>query len=92
MSARLRRVTVERRMDGCWEMVRELEATGDRWTCDDLLEAFEIVNAAFRPDGTLRSVLQTPVATPRQGGVKDGLTGTPALATDTSGTDTGGSK
>lgn len=49
----LRRVTIERKGNG-WELVREMAETADRWACDDLLEAFEIVSKGFRPDGTLR--------------------------------------
>lgn len=49
----LRRVVIERTADG-WSMVREMGETGDRWTCDDLLEATEILHKGFRPDGTLR--------------------------------------
>lgn len=49
----LRRVTIERKGGG-WELVREMAETADRWEVDDLLEAFEIVNKGFRPDGTLR--------------------------------------
>lgn len=52
--SQLRKVTIEFRPDGRWDMVREMGETGDRWVCDDLYEAHEIVMAAFRPDGTPR--------------------------------------
>ena len=55
----LQRVTIER--DGPrWRVVRERTSTGEAFYADDLLEAFEIVSAAYRPDGSPR-----PSARPR---------------------------
>ena len=58
MSA-LRKLTIERRADGSWDMLRELDETGDRWVCDDLMHAFDVVLAAFRQDGTIRAYAPT---------------------------------
>lgn len=52
--ALLRRVTIELRPDGRWDLTREMAETGDRFVCDDLLDATDIVMRAFRPDGTPR--------------------------------------
>lgn len=58
MAERLRKVTMTR--DGeRWIVVRERETTGETFHADDLLEAFEIVNAAYRPDGTPRPYGET---------------------------------
>lgn len=54
--SQLVKVTIERQADGRFRMLREMSSgNGDLWYCDDLLDAFEIVAAAFRPDGSLRT-------------------------------------
>jgi hypothetical protein len=60
MAAKLEKLTIERQQDGRYRMVREIasssgDVTGDTWFCKDLVEAFEIVNAGFLPDGSVRS-------------------------------------
>lgn len=50
----LRKITIERREDGRFVMLREHEEGGDRWVCDDLLHAFDIVSKGYRPDGSFR--------------------------------------
>lgn len=52
----LQRIIIERQADGRYRMRREMSSgNGDLWYCDDLLDAFEIVSAAFRPDGSMRT-------------------------------------
>jgi hypothetical protein len=52
MSA-LRKVTIER--DGKrWKLVREHETGGETFYVDDLLDAFDTIDAAYRPDGSPR--------------------------------------
>lgn len=50
----LRRVTIELQPDGTWMLTREHASNGERFECDDLMEAFDVVLAAYRPDGTPR--------------------------------------
>ena len=54
--SRLVRVTATAQPDGRWRLLREHdgEGGGDSWTCDDLLDCWETVDAAYRPDGTPR--------------------------------------
>jgi hypothetical protein len=50
----LLRVVIERREDGRWDVLRERAENGDRFVCDDLLEASDVVLMAYRPDGMPR--------------------------------------
>jgi hypothetical protein len=50
----LRRVTIERLDNGGWKLVRERDDNGETFHVDDLLDAFDTVSAAYRPDGTPR--------------------------------------
>jgi hypothetical protein len=47
-------VVVERLPNGRWKLVRERDESGETFVCDDLLECWETVDAAYRPDGTPR--------------------------------------
>jgi hypothetical protein len=44
-------VTIERLDDGCWKLVRERDENGETFVCEDLVEAFQTVRAAYAPDG-----------------------------------------
>ena len=55
IGAPLQRITIERLSASRWKLVRERDGgNGETFVCDDLLEAFETVSAAYRPDGTPR--------------------------------------
>lgn len=54
--SRLQRINIELQPDGRFRMLREFTSgTGDLWYCDDLLDAFEVISAGFRPDGSMRT-------------------------------------
>lgn len=53
----LRRVVMQRRADGRWDVEREHDGgNGERIVADDLMDANDFVLAAYRPDGTPRGV------------------------------------
>lgn len=52
--ALLRSVTLVRLDDGRWKLTRERDEGGETFTVDDLMEAFAVIDAAYRPDGTPR--------------------------------------
>jgi hypothetical protein len=62
----LRRVTIERLDDGRWKLVRERDENGETFMCEDLVEAFQTVRAAYAPDGRpwtmVRRVETSPLA------------------------------
>lgn len=47
----LARITIEKRGDGRWEVLRAHIGGADRWIAADLIEAFAIIRAAYMPDG-----------------------------------------
>lgn len=51
----LRRVVIERQDDGRWSLLRERDGSGEKFVVGDLREGFEVVLAAYRPDGTPRA-------------------------------------
>lgn len=57
MAAQLRRITierVERHGREVWKPVRERDENGETFYCEDLIEVFETIRAAYWPDGMPR--------------------------------------